>query len=488
MKLHLKVITYRNQPPIAPISALFDEQGGSLGRTAGNNCVLPDPERFISSKHAAISFQGQRFVITDTSTNGLYLDDSGQPLGRDNSAELHNGQRLVIGDYTIEIVIDDELPAMGASPFGDSLPQAIEDDFLAPPRGEDMSLPELEGTGPTSEPFPSTPSNLFAEGAGEIGGIPESNDFFAASSAISSESSTPYPESASEADNIPSENQFFQPPQSMPESGGIPAQGGFSQSSQSIPDDWDILGDMGVTGQPSTTPPPEAAITPPPPQPQPSLSPQPAIQRTPSSTSSVDALKILLKGANMESLEVAPEESEALLETIGELMREMVGGLMEVLRARAEIKSEFRMQLTTIRPVENNPLKFSAGVDEALRNLLAPQSDAYLPPRVALNEAMDNIEAHQLAVMAGMQAALSAMLKRFEPGTLERYFENKGGRSLLGSKKSWYWEQFEEKYKEVLSEAEDNFQDLFGEEFARAYQDQTAKLVQARNLTQKDEI
>ncbi len=134
----------------------------------------------------------------------------------------------------------------------------------------------------------------------------------------------------------------------------------------------------------------------------------------------------------MENMEVAPEESEAVLETIGELMREMVGGLMEVLRARAEIKSEFRMQLTTIRPVENNPLKFSASIDDALRNLLAPQSDAYLPPREALNEAMENIEAHQLAVMAGMQAALSSMLKRFEPGALERYFGEKGGRQPAG--------------------------------------------------------
>ncbi len=70
MKLHLKVITYRNQPPMAPISTVIDEQGGSVGRTAGNNCVLPDPERFISSKHAMISFQDHRFAITDTSTNG----------------------------------------------------------------------------------------------------------------------------------------------------------------------------------------------------------------------------------------------------------------------------------------------------------------------------------------------------------------------------------------------------------------------------------
>jgi predicted component of type VI protein secretion system len=79
-----------------------------------------------------------------------------------------------------------------------------------------------------------------------------------------------------------------------------------------------------------------------------------------------------------------------------------------------------------------------------------------------------------------MQAALSAMLQRFEPKALEKYFEQKGGRSMLESKKSWYWEQYAEKHKELLAEAEDNFQDLFGEEFARAYEEQTAKLAKMR--------
>ncbi len=194
MKLHLKVITYRNQPPTAPILTVIDEQGGAVGRTPGNAFVLPDPERFISSKHAMISFQDHRFVITDTSTNGLYLDDSGQPLGRDNSAGLQNGQRLIIGDYTIEILIDEELPVMGASPFGDNLPHAIENDLLAPTPGEDRGFPQLESSGATPEHFPSTPSSLFDNSVDEIGQFPENNDFFAASGSMSREASTPFPE------------------------------------------------------------------------------------------------------------------------------------------------------------------------------------------------------------------------------------------------------------------------------------------------------
>ncbi len=487
MRLNLTIIAYKNQPPATPSTTVIDENGGSIGRAASNNCVLPDPERFISSKHAAISFQNQQFIITDTSTNGLYINDGSQPLGRDNSAVLTDGQRLLIGDYVIDVNIEEEQLSMSGSPFGEtSAPAAsipsIEDDFLTPLQKESTDFPGMEDTGPIPPPFPAAPPVPFGKGLNDQEQLPENNDFFAPSGGMESRPLIPDFDGASEADNVPAENQFFQPPRSMPEGGTVPAGGDAFQPSQSIPDDWDIMEDL---------PPPAPPAAPPPPQPvapQPAAAPplQPA-PTAPPSGGNPDALKILLRGANMEHLDIPPEKTDATLETIGMLLRTMVSGMMEVLRARAEIKSEFRMQLTTIRPVENNPLKFSVNVDDALRHMLAPESDAYLPPREALNEAMDNIEAHQLAVMAGMQAALSSMLERFEPGTLERYFEGKGGRSLLESKKSWYWEQFEEKYKEVLTEAEDNFQELFGEEFARAYQEQTRKLAQARNLAEKNE-
>ena len=81
MKASIKVVTYKNQPPEKPIEAVIDEGGGMLGRAPRNNFVLPDPERFISGKHAEISFQNGTFFITDTSTNGLYFDESIKPLG-----------------------------------------------------------------------------------------------------------------------------------------------------------------------------------------------------------------------------------------------------------------------------------------------------------------------------------------------------------------------------------------------------------------------
>ena len=34
-------------------------------------------------------------------------------------------------------------------------------------------------------------------------------------------------------------------------------------------------------------------------------------------------------------------------------------------KARAEVKNQFRVNITTLKPLDNNPLKFSANADDA---------------------------------------------------------------------------------------------------------------------------
>ncbi|MBL3526508.1 MAG: type VI secretion system-associated FHA domain protein TagH [gamma proteobacterium endosymbiont of Lamellibrachia anaximandri] len=433
MKLCLNVTTYRNQPPVTPLSAVFDEQGGTLGRSAGNLFVLPDPERFISGKHAAIVFRDGSFFITDTSTNGIYVGGSEQPLGRSNSAPLGNGDHLQIGDYEIEIVLEGDAGA-AVPAFG------VDNPFAAPPPPPTAASPAVDAFFPESEADEE-----------RVDTTPTTNSLFSVPpEPVAS------PITGSERDDVPVENEFFQPP-------------------QAIPEDWDSL-----TEAPLSAPPPAAEPAPEPhPEPLPSTKPT-AAPSVSAALQDQEALRLILEGAGIPQFDIPKDAAPETLRTLGALMREMVEGLMGVLRARAEIKSQFRMQLTTIRPVENNPLKFTVSVEEALSHLFKPDNTAYLSPMDAIREAVDDISAHQLAVMAGMQGALSAMLQRFEPEALERYFQQKGGRGLLESKNAWYWEQYGEKHKELLAEAEDNFQDLFGEEFARAYEDQIARLTRAR--------
>ncbi|HMY41338.1 MAG TPA: FHA domain-containing protein, partial [Marinagarivorans sp.] len=81
----------------------FDEQGGSIGRGDGNTWVLPDPDKFLSSKHCVVSFEQGQFYITDTSTNGLFLNGASLPVGRNNRVGVSEGDTLDLGEYRLRV-------------------------------------------------------------------------------------------------------------------------------------------------------------------------------------------------------------------------------------------------------------------------------------------------------------------------------------------------------------------------------------------------
>src|SRR5690606_34776729 len=100
---------------------------------------------------------------------------------------------------------------------------------------------------------------------------------------------------------------------------------------------------------------PVAPVKPAPVQPQP-------VSPTSSAPSSADRRLVTAMGLDVSRL--SDEQINEISVMAGELMREIVDGMMQVLRSRTSIKNEFRMNVTTIQPVENNPLKFSVGVDD----------------------------------------------------------------------------------------------------------------------------
>ncbi|MDH3749992.1 MAG: type VI secretion system-associated FHA domain protein TagH, partial [Gammaproteobacteria bacterium] len=85
---------------------VFGEDGGTIGRSLQNDWILPDPDRFISGRHAAIDFKGGTYYLIDTSTNGVYINGDCEPIGKGNPRRLFNGDRLRFGDFEIEVTID----------------------------------------------------------------------------------------------------------------------------------------------------------------------------------------------------------------------------------------------------------------------------------------------------------------------------------------------------------------------------------------------
>jgi type VI secretion system FHA domain protein len=128
--------------------------------------------------------------------------------------------------------------------------------------------------------------------------------------------------------------------------------------------------------------------------------------------------------------------------------------------------------------VANNPLKFSPTAELALQYLLGPATPGFMGPAEAMSDAYDDLRAHQLGVMAGMRAALSGVLKRFDPAALEgKHAPNSSFASLIPSnRKAQLWDRFQDLFGELLNEAEDDFDELFGDAFVKEYERYVAQL------------
>lgn len=83
----------------------FDETGGTIGRSSRNDWMLLDPDRYISERHARIHFHDGRFLLTDLSTNGTYLNDDRRRIPRHESVTLKSGDRLSMGHLQMEVML-----------------------------------------------------------------------------------------------------------------------------------------------------------------------------------------------------------------------------------------------------------------------------------------------------------------------------------------------------------------------------------------------
>jgi predicted component of type VI protein secretion system len=86
------------------------------------------------------------------------------------------------------------------------------------------------------------------------------------------------------------------------------------------------------------------------------------------------------------------------------------------------------------------------------------------------------LRAHELAVMAGMRAAIFGALRRLDPQVLEKTFEKSASGFAFGSRKAKFWEAFVVQQRELAQQAQEDFQKVFGRDFTSAYHAQLRKL------------
>jgi type VI secretion system protein ImpI/type VI secretion system protein len=205
-------------------------------------------------------------------------------------------------------------------------------------------------------------------------------------------------------------------------------------------------------------------VPPPVPRPAPLASMAPPVA-TPAEAG--DLMAAFLRGAGMP--EGGPADPLAAMEALGAAFRAGVAGLRQALIARAAVKGEFRIERTMLKSRGNNPLKFSADDDDALAALLGIGRRSDMSPAEAVADALRDMRLHELATMAAMQAAVRALLARLDPAPLRAEGERSGG-LLAAQKRAHAFEAYEKLHGAISRAISDDFDSVFGKNFALAYE------------------
>src|SRR5271155_5852915 len=93
----------------------------SIGRSPGNDWVLADPDRQLSKTHCVIAGAGGHYMLTDLSTNGVFVNGATERMPREGQIELTDGDDFRIGEYMFRVT-ETAAPYADPAPFGDPEP------------------------------------------------------------------------------------------------------------------------------------------------------------------------------------------------------------------------------------------------------------------------------------------------------------------------------------------------------------------------------
>jgi type VI secretion system FHA domain protein len=422
MILTLEVTGAQAQDMGASHRKVFKAIGGTIGRLPDNDWVFLDP--YVSGRHALIRYVNGKFFVEDTSTNGVFLNSTDNRLARGQPRQLHDGDLLYLDAYRINV--------------------SIQNDATAEERHDPLTV--LKNVGPKLvSPLRQAPTPAASEDrtASLLASRP---------SAIRNATMIDLGEEEEDEDDEDDER----------------ATEWFDSADGSEPKSSSTAALLPQRMRPQIAKPAAAKPAPPP-------AAVPIAKSAPTSTNETQ-LQALLDAAGIEGLDPSTEVAQML----GGMLRVALGGIMESLRMRERMKDDLRMKGTTFKAADNNPLKFSANVADAFHNLLVKRNSAYLPPVDAFEAAFHDVRDHQVALPAAMRLAFESMLSQFDPLRLQEEFDRQMKGSLLGvPAKMRYWDLYRDKYGDLIKDAEAGFRSLFGDAFARAYEEHLERLKQS---------
>jgi type VI secretion system FHA domain protein len=478
---------------LADMTMRIGQEGGSVGRGKNNSWVLPDPERFLSSVHMEIAVKHDQYFVVDHSTNGTFHNQSAAPIGKGSEVILSDGDSLRLGDYEIQVSLlkslevessDYSVPVVGPFDSNVSEPADIAVSCSSPVNFSDSSLratvdnsnfiqqaPPLFNEEAILDPLvafsvsESLDMPIHATTQGDSHDVLHHSismpqlipDDWDARPVAQSAPGSPKISQQLNGSSTPVKSDFNQPDPVISE----PDESGFGHASELIRQKKSKAVNQEASNSKIKSK--KSCLT--------------EKNSSQTVTHENEAL-ILAMGLNIDELN--QQQINSINTVVGEFVQETVKGLMLILNSRSSIKNEFRMNVTTIQSVENNPLKFSPNLDDAMTNMFIKTGTAYKDPVASVKEGIESIADHQLSVFAGMRAAFNYFLERFNPELLEAKF-NKQKSSVLATKKARNWDLYSEFYRDLVKDRDDSFQYLFGDEFVHTYEQQMQKLKLSRS-------
>jgi len=431
--LRLRVVSDQRRSLADRSSAVFSVEGGTIGRSADNDWVLPDPLRYVSAHHARVQFREGNFYLQDVSTNGVYVNDDMEPLAKRGSSgyRLVNGDVLRIGEYHIVAALEAQRageaepaadPALAAVPTSihalRSLAHTPDRDIGAVLNLDDLLVPDPRLPEPrrTARLDPALPVGAYGQ---EIESAPVR--------ALAEDAPAPQPEIPLDPPAAEAVGESHR--ERMARLAEVVAREPKNGAGGAL-----VLADV---------------------------------------NSGLDAF---CRGAGIDTERLPADAQGRLLHLAGRLFREALVGLKDLERTRAATRNRYRIETAAREPDDARPSLADSMVEDLLINLFVQHEGRRLDSVQWLREVVTEAKVHEKATAQATRAAFVEFLDRLDPAELEARFERAARRGKAkAADKSQYWELFVSFYRNLIEMPADHLPHTFIEAFGAAYREALKK-------------
>lgn len=175
------------------------------------------------------------------------------------------------------------------------------------------------------------------------------------------------------------------------------------------------------------------------------------------------SLQAFCRGAGIDPARLPPDADLALLHAAGQLMRELLLGLQDLVRLRAEFRNSYLVDETNDQP--EGPSLSRLPYDEFLVRLLAGHHRRDLDALMQVREEVTAAARHESALAQALPQAFAAFIAHLSPAEIQSRFEAARERGGHASP----WDYYAEIYPTLTQPGAGAVPHLYAEALAQAY-------------------